>query len=109
MIAFKLRHRVIIEQKSITRDAYGSAIESWVAFADNVPAEVYPLSGKEFIAAQSVQAGVTARITIRYIIGVVGDMRVRHDGNTYNIKAVLPDKTARHHITLMCETGVNDG
>jgi len=31
-------------------------------------------------------------------------MRITHDGNTYNIKAVLPDPTARRHLTLMCES-----
>jgi hypothetical protein len=32
-----------------------------------------------------------------------------HDGLAYNIKAVLPDPTLRRYLTLMCESGVNDG
>ena len=45
-------------------------------------------------AAQATQAGVTAKITIRYQAGIEPDMRVTHDGMTYNIKAVLPDPTS---------------
>ena len=69
-----------------------------------VPAEVWPLSGREYIAAQAEQAGVTTRITIRYQAGIEPAMRVLHDGKAYNIRAVLPDPTLRRHLTLMCES-----
>lgn len=108
MLAARLRHRIDIEQLSITRDAYGGALESWTVFADNVGAEIVPLSGREFVSAQAVQAGVTTRITVRYKSGVLPNMRVKHGSDVYNIKAVLPDPTLRRHLTLMCEIGVTD-
>ena len=107
-IAHRLRHRVTIEQIATTRDEWGGVVDSWATVAI-VPAEVYPLSGREFVAAQAEQAGVTTRITIRYQAGIEPAMRVTHDGKTYNIRAVLPDPTLRRHITLMCESGVNNG
>lgn len=107
-IAHRLRHRVTIERRTQTRDEWGGVIDSWATVAI-VPAEVYPLSGREFVAAQATQAGVTTKITIRYQAGIEPAMRVTHDGMTYNIKAVLPDPTLRRHLTLMCETGVNNG
>lgn len=107
-IAHRLRHRVTIEQRTQTRDEFGGVVESWETVAI-VPAEVWPLSGREFVAAQAEQAGVTTRITIRYQAGIEPAMRITHDGRTYNIKAVLPDSTLRRHITLMCESGVNNG
>lgn len=105
----RLRHRVTLQQIATTRDSDGAVIEAWTDVADDLAAEVYPLSGREFVAAQAVQAGVSTRITIRYRAGVVAKMRVLHDGAAYNIKTVLPDPTLRRHLTLMCETGVNDG
>ena len=107
-IAHRLRHRITIERLSTTRDEFGGAVEAWETVAI-VPAEVWPLSGREFVAAQAEQAGVTTRITIRYQAGIEPAMRITHDGRTYNIKAVLPDPTLRRHITLMCESGVNNG
>ncbi len=102
-IAHRLRHRVTIERKTAGADAWGQLVETWETVAI-VPAEVWPLSGREFVAAQAEQAGVTTRITIRYQAGIEPAMRVTHDGRTYNIKAVLPDPTARRHLTLMCES-----
>ena len=107
-LAHRLRHRITIEQKTAGADAWGQPVETWETVAI-VPAEVWPLSGREYIAAQAEQAGVTTRITIRYQAGIEPAMRVTHDGKTYNIRAVLPDPTARRHLTLMCESGVNNG
>lgn len=113
MRAGALRHRVDIEAFGVTLDSDGAQVEGWTSILDSdeprLPAEIVPLSGREFIAAQAVQAGVTTRITIRWRDDVKASMRVVHDGDLYNIKAVLPDPTLRVHLTLMCETGVNDG
>lgn len=109
MLAPKLRHRVTLSSLTQTRDEWGGVVEGWAPLVSNLPAEIVPLSGREFVAAQAVQAGVTTRITIRYRGGVLPAMRIQHEGAIYNIKAVLPDPTLRRHLTLMCETGVNDG
>ena len=101
-LAHRLRHRITIEQKTAGADAWGQPVETWETVAI-VPAEVWPMSGREYIAAQAEQAGVTTRITIRYQAGIEPAMRITHDGRTYNIRAVLPDPTARRHLTLMCE------
>lgn len=105
----KLRHVVTVSERSATRDAIGGIVDAWVPVLEDIRAEIVPLSGREFVAAQAEQAGVTTRITIRFRHGIVADMRVEHGGDIYNIKAVLPDPTLRGHLTLMCETGVNDG
>lgn len=105
----RLRHRIAIESKTITRDAFGGVIETWGAFASDVPAEIVPLSGREFVAAQAMQSLVTTRMTIREIPGVLPAMRVSHGSQLYNIRAVLPDPTLARHITLMCEIWANNG
>lgn len=113
MLAPRLRHRIDIEAFTIDLDSEGVQVESWDSIRDSgealIPAEIVPLSGREFIAAQTVQANVTTRITIRWRAGIEPSMRVIHGVDVYNIKAVLPDPTLRRHLTLMCETGANDG
>jgi len=108
MTSYRLRHRIDIEQLQTTRDAIGGIVESWSAVFEDVPAEIVPMSGRQFVAAQAVQSGVTTRIMIRFC-DVDPTMRVNHGGVIYNIKAVLPDPTLARHINLMCETGVSYG
>jgi SPP1 family predicted phage head-tail adaptor len=101
----RLRHRVTIEALTIIRDEIGGVMEVWTPVHQGVPADIVPLSGREFMAAQATQSLVTARITIRYQPGITPAMRLRHGADTYNIEAVLPDPSARRHLTLMCSTG----
>jgi len=109
MLSAKLRHRIDIEQLTITRDQWGGVIETWTKFATGIPAAIVPLSGKEYIASSATQATVDTRMTIRFISGVLPSMRVLFGNVKYNIRAVLPDPTLQRHLTLMCETGANDG
>ena len=109
MLAQRLRHRVTIEKVTETRDADGGVVTAWAALHSAVPAEIVPVSGREFVAAQAAQAGITARMTIRYMAGITPKMRVVHGADIYNIEAVLPDPTLRRHLTLMVSTGVNNG
>lgn len=114
MLAPRLRHRVDIQDFTSVQDSEtGAVTDAWVSLLSSedqpIPAEIYPLSGREFVAAQAVQAGVTTKITIRYRSDVAARMRVVHGSDVYNIKAVLPDPTLRRHLTLMCEVGVNEG
>lgn len=105
----RLRQRVTLQTRDTTPDAYGQQPTTWSDFAASVPAEVVPLSGREFVAAGGTQDEVLARVTIRYMAGVAPAMRLVFDGETYNIAAVLPDPTARRHLTLMVGKGLNNG
>lgn len=109
MKAGRLRHRVTIQQSTQSRGVNGEVIDSWGTYAADVPAEVYPLSGKEYIAAGAQRGQVTAKVTVRYDSGITELMRLTFDGVTYAIHAVLPDPSARRHMTLMVSEGVTDG
>jgi SPP1 family predicted phage head-tail adaptor len=118
MDAGRLRHRVTIDERVTSQDEHGDPVVTWQPWASNVPAEIAPVSGKEFLAGQGVVAQVTCRIVIRWRQGVVETMRVRHvvdagsplREDVYNVAAVLPDNdSGRDHLTLMCTKGVNEG
>lgn len=109
MKAGRLRHLGTIEALVTSQDPQsGATREQWVRFATEW-ADIQPLSGREFVAAQAVHAGVNTRITIRARPGVLPSMRFTYRGTHYDIHAVLPDRTLKRHINLMCEAGVNDG
>ncbi|MRG98866.1 phage head closure protein [Xanthomonas sontii] len=99
--AGKYRQRIELLAVTRVRDGFGEEVETWASWRQDVPAEVVPLSGKEFIAAGADQAVLAARIEIPYLSGVLTTMRIRHDGHEYWISAVLPDPTGRDHLTLM--------
>lgn len=91
-------------------DTAGAGIVQWVTHADRVPADVSPLSAREFLAAQQVQSQVVARITIRYQPGLDANMRIRHGDAIYNIAGVIPDpRSGTEWLTLPVSTGVNAG
>ena len=118
-LAPRLRHRIDIEalQSSIDSETNEQGASEWLTVRGSEEPEPFPaaieaISGREFLAANADQAGITTRITMRRWDGVIAvGMRAR-DVTTnvaYNIKTVLPDPTLVHHVRLMCESGVNNG
>lgn len=107
-MAGKYRHRIRLQEFKAVRDDLGGDTKSWIDWGANVPAEVVPLSGREFTAASAEHGQVAARMEIPYLPGVLNTMRVIFDGQVYAIRAVLPDPTARRHINLMVDAGVSD-
>lgn len=110
--AGRLRHRVTFEELVTDQDSDGAMVPTWVPFGDGLPlpAEIVPLSGRELIAAQAVQSKVTERIRVRYRPGFRASMRAVHRETIYNILAVIPDPDSGiRFVTLLCESGVNEG
>ena len=105
--AGRLRHRLTLQSKSETRDAYGSAIISWV---DEVTlwGAIEPLSGKEYFSQSSVQAESKVRIVIRFYSGISTTWRVKNDGLYYDIKDVLNENSRDRMLVLMCSEGVTE-
>lgn len=109
-LAAKLRHRITLQSRVASQDATtGEATFTWTNTVADEPAEVVPLSGREFIQSGATQAQVDTRMTIRWRSGIEPTMRVVFDGNNYELTAILPDPMNRRWLTLMCNRGVNDG
>jgi len=98
----KLRHRVAILQKQTTIDPDGYPIETWVAAA-TVWASVEPIAGREYFQAAAVQAQHQVRFTMRYRKDITPAMRLRWDGEDYEIKAVIDLEGRRRWLQIMVE------
>jgi SPP1 family predicted phage head-tail adaptor len=97
-----LRHRLSIYDKgTITRNGVGEEIPAYDTLVATVWGAVEPLSGREFIEANQVQADVTYRLRIRYLSGIAPEMRVKEGTHTYHIDAVLDQKGERRELYLM--------
>jgi SPP1 family predicted phage head-tail adaptor len=108
MLSPELRHRVTIESLTQTRDALGGVIETWSAVASDVPAKIEYISGREWVAANALQAETTVRITLR-MCDLNPTMRINAYGRLYSIQAILPDRTGARVLVVVCTEGVKNG
>ncbi|CEG26008.1 phage head closure protein [Bacillus sp. B-jedd] len=72
----ELRHIVTFQRKSEGQDSYGEGSDDWVNVLKTRVA-IYPISGKEFFAAEKVNSEVTHKVNLRYIPGITSDMRMK--------------------------------
>ncbi len=80
----KKRYLLSIEQKTDKRGSFGETADDWREFGQ-VYGGIEPLSGRELLNADQVQADVTHRIVARFVTGVTPETRVRFHGRVFNI------------------------
>lgn len=114
MLAQRLRHKVTIQRRSTSINAYGeNESTNWTNFASDVYAGIESFSAREYLTAGATQGERLVKIIIRYMDGINNTMRVLWQApggaRYYDIKGVLSEGEKNRMITLMCEEGVNDG
>lgn len=109
--AGELRDRITIQKRVYSQDAVtGEQTVTWQDWLVNEPANIEPVSVRDFIASQANQSQIVARIKIRYRDGLDPTMRVLNDGAIYNPMGWLPDgNSGREWLTAPCTLGVNEG
>jgi SPP1 family predicted phage head-tail adaptor len=107
MHAGALKHRITIQQKTDTPDAFGQPISAWSNLVE-LWAHVMFVNGKEAIKSEIETSSKKASARIRYRSDIDTSMRVIFETETYNILSVLPDANKRH-LDLVIETGLNNG
>lgn len=102
-----LRHRISVLQKQTTTDPDGYPTETWEPFF-SAWAQVEPIAGREYFQAAAVQAQHQVRFTMRYRKDITPDMRLRYNGQEYEIKAVL-DLEGQHKWLQIMGEAVSSG
>jgi len=97
-----LRHRITLQKAERARDSYGGEQLQWADFA-KVWAAIYPLQGREYFAAQQINAEVSTKIVIRYIKGVEPTMRVNFENRNFEIISVIHVAERKKELQLMCK------
>lgn len=103
MRAHRFRHSITIQQVAVTKDGLGGQIKTWSDFRTKVRAEKITSGGREFYAAQKLNADVQVVFRVRYVAGITTKMRVLHEGVEYDIlRAADPDGMGRElHISCL--------
>lgn len=101
MRAGLLRHRVVIQTATATKDSIGGDVETWATLAE-VWGEVRPLSGREALEAQRITSTASHFITIRYRADVTALMRVVWRGRVFEISQVQNTDGRDTSLVLWC-------
>lgn len=113
--AGSLRHRVLLEQRTVVDDPLGGEIVTWVPVSTLagdgfVWANVRFQTGMETLRTNVVIGTTKASIRIRYRDDVGQTTRATYRGEVYDIKSVQPDsESGIEYLDLVCEAGSNDG
>jgi len=97
----RLRHRIVIEESIAGRDSFGAEVSEWIQFA-KVWANVSPVSGGEFIAFKQINAEISTKVTIRYLVGVTTEMRVLFKDRIFEINSIINPEEKNVSLLLMC-------
>ena len=95
----RMRYRIKIQSPSDETDIYANPKDEWTVFKE-VWADIVPVSGREYFAAQQAMSETQLKIYIRYLEGITQKMRIMHGDVAYEILTVLGDKRSGM-LTLM--------
>ena len=84
----QLRHKVIIQVLTETRDSMGGVAESWATFQTRW-AEVKPITGKERYASAERTGETTHHITMRHTAGITRKHRILWGARVFDIQSVI--------------------
>lgn len=102
MRAGRLRHRVVIQTATEAQDTAGEAIKTWTD-AMTTWASVEPLSGRELLRAQEVNAESTIRVRMRYNTHVSQTARLLVDSTRIlDINSVINTREIGRELELLC-------
>ena len=97
----KMRYRITLEQSIGNQDDYGNVTDEWIDVC-TVWADIVPLSGREYLAAEQNMSETQFKIYIRYRDGVTAKMRVLEGNHVYELLSVLGNRRSGM-LTLMAK------
>lgn len=105
-----LRHRVIIQKPSGTRDAVGEVDTEYCDIATEWAA-ITPLNSRDIIASAQSHLQVTHEVIVRYR-AVLSDIdvgwRVNHNGRYLYVAGVYNIRERDKSYRLLCHEGLRD-
>jgi SPP1 family predicted phage head-tail adaptor len=100
--AEELNRRVTIQSKSGSQDSYGQPGETWSDIV-TVSASIITTGGREFYAAQKLNAEISAVIKIRYRTGLDVKMRVKYGERYFSILSIADPEERHEELLLSCK------
>jgi len=102
MGAGKYNKRIALQIAQVVQDTYGQPIESWVDIAA-VWANIITSGGREFYAAQKMNAETTAVIKMRYRAGMHTRFRIKYGNRYFEILSIADPEEHHESLLLSCK------
>jgi len=106
MKAGQLKHRIVIEQQTQTKNAIDEIILTWSTFC-TVWAAIEPATGQTYYAANQLEAKVDGRVRMRYHDDLDPTMRIRFGDRILNIVSIIHPKENHRELHLMYSEGLD--
>ena len=100
-----LNRRISIERKTLTADSLGGFTEEWQPLAQPW-AHIKPMSGRELIHADKIDATAVSRFVIRFNANLREDDRILYRGVYYNIRSLINIEERDQYTEITAERGV---
>lgn len=98
-----LRHKITIQGSSDTTTAFGTT-RTWSDFLANRPAAVLPSAVGRDVYRMAEGNIESIKFLIRYIAGVLPDMRIVHNSQNYRITQVENVRNMNVELLITAET-----
>lgn len=101
----RLRSRVSLLKRQVTKDSYGESVEAFSEFAHRW-AEVKDVSGREFYSKIGEESEITTRILMRLdstVASLSRNDRVVCNGKTYHVEVVLEPDYKSRWAEILCK------
>lgn len=100
--AGELTKRITIQAETGNPDAYGQPLGTWTTIA-TVWGKIITSGGREFYAAQKLNAESTAVIEIRYRTNITTANRIMYNNRKYNILSVVDPLESHVMLQIACK------
>lgn len=99
----ELRHKIIFQKfDKEHQDDYGEPEPMWVDVLTTRVA-IYPISGRDFYAAEKENSEVTHKINLRYIKGLLPSMRIKFGDRLFSIISIINFQERNVELQIMCK------
>jgi SPP1 family predicted phage head-tail adaptor len=103
-----MREQLTLQKRSTAQDSSGEPLLSWTVFAV-VRAEVTRLPGREVFVAAERNARVPTTFKLRFLDGVLPEMRaIDSKSRVYDILSAIDPTGRREELMLTCRELVED-
>lgn len=103
MKAGLLRHKIKIEQETVTRNEYGEEEKTWSIYA-SAYASVKTVSDKEYFAAKQTQSERNTSFRVRYSLKmskINTEMRIKWGSRVFDIEGIQNENERDRSIVIV--------
>jgi SPP1 family predicted phage head-tail adaptor len=96
------RHIILFQKKTKIQNEFREVIDDWVDVL-KTRAGIYPISGKEFFSAETVNSEVSHKVNMRYMPGITPEMRIKFGDRQFRVISVINFQEKNIELQLQCK------